>query len=68
MTDQAPGRGSAEEIADGISFGRPFIANPDLVHRLAICAPLNAGDESTYYSGGAPGYVDYPTFDEAKAA
>ena len=43
----------AEGIADGISFGRPFIANPDLVHRLAICAPLSPGDESTFYSGGA---------------
>ncbi len=58
----------AEGIAEGISFGRPFIANPDLVHRLAICAPLSPGDESTYYSGGAEGYVDYPAFDEAQAA
>jgi 2,4-dienoyl-CoA reductase-like NADH-dependent reductase (Old Yellow Enzyme family) len=58
----------AEGIADGISFGRPFISNPDLVHRLAVGAPLSAGDTSTYYSGGAAGYVDYPTFDEAEAA
>jgi len=58
----------AEGIADGISFGRPFIANPDLVHRLAIGAPLSPGDEASFYSGGAEGYVDYPTFDEAKAA
>jgi 2,4-dienoyl-CoA reductase-like NADH-dependent reductase (Old Yellow Enzyme family) len=58
----------AEGIADGISFGRPFISNPDLVHRIAVGAPLNPGDEATYYSGGATGYVDYPTFDEAQAA
>ena len=58
----------AEGIADGISFGRPFISNPDLVHRLAVGAPLSPGDTSTYYSGGAAGYVDYSTFAEAQAA
>ena len=31
-------------------------------------APLSAGDPSTFYSGGAAGYVDYPTLEEAKAA
>jgi N-ethylmaleimide reductase len=58
----------AEGIADGISFGRPFISNPDLVHRLAVGAPLAPGDSETFYSGGSSGYVDYPTLDEAKAA
>jgi 2,4-dienoyl-CoA reductase-like NADH-dependent reductase (Old Yellow Enzyme family) len=54
--------------ADGVSIGRLFIANPDLVKRIALGAPLNEGDSSTYYSGGARGYVDYPALDEAKAA
>lgn len=54
--------------ADGVSIGRLFIANPDLVKRLATGAPLNEGDSSTFYAGGARGYVDYPTLDEAKAA
>ncbi len=58
----------AEGIADGISFGRPFISNPDLVHRLAVGAELSPGDQDTFYWGGAAGYVDYPTLDEAKAA
>jgi 2,4-dienoyl-CoA reductase-like NADH-dependent reductase (Old Yellow Enzyme family) len=58
----------AEGIADGIAFGRPFISNPDLVHRIAIGAPLSPGDIDTFYSGDARGYVDYPTLDEAKAA
>jgi N-ethylmaleimide reductase len=58
----------AEGIADGISFGRPFISNPDLVHRLCHCLPLSSGDPDTFYSGGAEGYVDYPNFDEAEAA
>jgi 2,4-dienoyl-CoA reductase-like NADH-dependent reductase (Old Yellow Enzyme family) len=58
----------SEGIADGISFGRPFISNPDLVHRVATGAPLAEGDIRTFYSGGAAGYIDYPTLDEAKAA
>jgi len=58
----------ADGITDGISFGRPFISNPDLVHRLAVGAPLAPGDVSTFYSGGPSGYVDYPALDEAKAA
>jgi len=54
--------------ADAVSIGRLFIANPDLVRRIALDAPLNEGDSATYYSGGAEGYVDYPALDEAKAA
>jgi len=55
-------------IADGVSIGRLFIANPDLVKRIALNAPLNEGDRSTFYAGGANGYVDYPALEEAKAA
>jgi 2,4-dienoyl-CoA reductase-like NADH-dependent reductase (Old Yellow Enzyme family) len=58
----------AEDVADGISFGRPFIANPDLVERIRIGAPFSPGDAASFYSGGANGYLDYPTFDEAQAA
>jgi 2,4-dienoyl-CoA reductase-like NADH-dependent reductase (Old Yellow Enzyme family) len=54
--------------ADGVSIGRLFIANPDLVRRLALGAPLNEGDPATFFSGGAAGYVDYPTLDDAQAA
>jgi len=54
--------------ADAVSIGRPFIANPDLVRRIALGAALNEGDPNTYYSGGAAGYVDYPLLDEAVAA
>jgi 2,4-dienoyl-CoA reductase-like NADH-dependent reductase (Old Yellow Enzyme family) len=54
--------------ADGVSIGRLFIANPDLVTRIAAGAPLNDGDPATFYSGDARGYVDYPTLEEAKAA
>jgi 2,4-dienoyl-CoA reductase-like NADH-dependent reductase (Old Yellow Enzyme family) len=58
----------AEGIADAISFGRPFISNPDLVERIRSGATLAAGDEGSFYSGGARGYVDYPTMDKAEAA
>jgi 2,4-dienoyl-CoA reductase-like NADH-dependent reductase (Old Yellow Enzyme family) len=58
----------AEGVADAISFGRPFISNPDLVERLASGAPLAPGDTSTFYSGGASGYTDYPRQKEAEAA
>ncbi|MDQ3144389.1 MAG: alkene reductase [Pseudomonadota bacterium] len=50
----------AEGVADAISFGRPFLANPDLVERIRRGAPLNEWDVATYYSQGAEGYTDYP--------
>lgn len=46
--------------ADLIAFGRPFIANPDLVERLRRGAALATPDAATFYSAGADGYVDYP--------
>ena len=51
--------------ADLVAFGRPFIANPDLVERLRLNAPLNEPDRTTFYSGGAEGYTDYPLLDRA---
>jgi N-ethylmaleimide reductase len=54
--------------ADAISIGRLFISNPDLVKRIALGAPFSEGDTTNFYFGGAQGYVDYPTLDEAKAA
>lgn len=46
--------------ADLVAFGRPFIANPDLVERLRSGAPLATGQRETFYGGGAEGYTDYP--------
>ena len=54
--------------ADAVSIGRLFIANPDLVKRIALDAPLNPGDSRTFYSGGPEGYVDYPALVEQEAA
>jgi N-ethylmaleimide reductase len=46
--------------ADLVAFGKPYIANPDLVERLRRNAPLNTPDKTTFYGGGAKGYTDYP--------
>ncbi|NTG44492.1 alkene reductase [Rhizobium rhizogenes] len=46
--------------ADLFSFGRPFIANPDLVKRLKTAVPLAEVNPTTIYGGGAEGYTDYP--------
>ena len=48
--------------ADLVSFGSPFIANPDLVRRIAENLPLAAADRTTYYQGGRNGYLDYPAY------
>ncbi|HEX4880573.1 MAG TPA: alkene reductase, partial [Limnobacter sp.] len=47
--------------ADAVSFGRLYIANPDLVERLKHDAPMNEPDPSTFYVPGEKGYTDYPT-------
>ena len=46
---------------DLIAFGRPFIANPDLVARLKGGHGFNEPDPTTYYGQGAQGYTDYPS-------
>lgn len=55
----------AEDKADLIAFGRPFIGNPDLVERLRTGSPLSAFNPATLYGGGATGYIDYPTLAES---
>jgi N-ethylmaleimide reductase len=58
----------AAGLTDLVSFGTLFLANPDLPERFAEGAPLNAPDPSTFYGGGARGYIDYPTRDAVAAA
>jgi N-ethylmaleimide reductase len=49
--------------ADLISFGRPFISNPDLVERFAHGWPLNPpADQKVWYSFDAAGYTDFPRY------
>ncbi|MBO0764893.1 MAG: alkene reductase [Hyphomicrobiaceae bacterium] len=45
--------------ADAVAFGKAFIANPDLVRRFALNAPLNRWNSATFYSAGPEGYTDY---------
>ena len=54
--------------ADAVAFGVPYLANPDLVVRLEQDAPLNTPDSDTFYGGGAEGYTDYPTLEDATSA
>lgn len=46
--------------ANLVSFGAPFISNPDLVERLRCDIDLAPADPETYYQGGSRGYTDYP--------
>lgn len=51
----------AENSVDAVSFGRLYIANPDLVDRFKRGGPFNKMDKRTIYGGdGAVGYTDYP--------
>jgi N-ethylmaleimide reductase len=73
IVDGGRDRASAEEAmraaeADLVAFATPFIANPDLVERLAHNQALAVPDPQTYYQGGARGYIDYPPFDTARNA
>ncbi|MEV8375985.1 alkene reductase [Kribbella sp. NPDC056861] len=51
--------------AELISFGRAFIANPDLVERLRLGLPIADHDQDTWYAGGDAGYLTYPTYRHA---
>ncbi|MFC4291323.1 alkene reductase [Sphingorhabdus arenilitoris] len=50
----------ASGLCDAISFGRPYISNPDLVARLRDNAELTPDDYKSWYSDGPVGYTDYP--------
>lgn len=57
----------ASGLADAVAFGRPYIANPDLVERFATGADLNTPDRTTFYGGAEKGYTDYPFLQKAAA-
>jgi 2,4-dienoyl-CoA reductase-like NADH-dependent reductase (Old Yellow Enzyme family) len=64
-------KASAEAIiargdADAVAWGKPFIANADLVRRFELDAALNDWDTSTFYAAGAEGYTDYPLLETAE--
>ncbi|MEU1276140.1 alkene reductase [Streptomyces sp. NPDC005799] len=49
--------------ADLISFGRAYLANPDLVERFRADAPLAEAEAETIYHGGDQGYITYPALE-----
>jgi N-ethylmaleimide reductase len=53
--------------SDLIAFGRPFLANPDLVERFHQGAPLNSPDPATFYTAGSAGYTDYPALNSSSS-
>ncbi|HEY0485097.1 MAG TPA: alkene reductase [Mycobacteriales bacterium] len=53
----------ADDVAELVAVGRPFIANPDLPRRWQSGAPVNEPDPATFYGGDAEGYTDYPFLD-----
>ena len=50
----------AAGLGDFVAFGREYIANPDLVERIRLRAPLNKQRPEGYYGAAAFGYTDYP--------
>ncbi len=44
---------------DLVAFGRPFLANPDLVYRYENDLPMNDLNMDTFYTPGEEGYTDY---------
>lgn len=54
-------------VADAVSWGRSFIANPDLVERFRTGAPLNTPNPRTFYTPGPEGYTDYPALEPVAA-
>ncbi len=54
----------AAHDAELVSFGVPYIANPDLAERFRSGAELNTPDQKTFYGGDANGYIDYPVMAE----
>ena len=59
--DQEKGNAVIERgDADLVSFGKPYISNPNLVERFAEDAPLTEWDDKTFYTPGKKGYLDYP--------
>lgn len=54
-------------LGDLVAFGRPFIANPDLVSRMKNDIPLAEPNPETFYTPGKKGYTDYPAYQEQEA-
>lgn len=56
---------TCDRTGDIVGYGRIFIANPDLPHRLKHGLEMNAYSRNTFYTPGAAGYTDYPAANES---
>ncbi len=72
LSPEAAARLVARGAVEAVAFGRLFVANPDLVERIARGGPYNALrqdlPDAGFYGGGAEGYTDYPALKEAAGA
>ncbi|MBB3047668.1 N-ethylmaleimide reductase [Litorivivens lipolytica] len=59
--DRDEAESALDEQIQAVSFGRPFIANPDLVRRYREGLALSQMNPKTLYTPGEAGYTDYPT-------
>jgi len=59
-TQESAEKAIDQGTADAVSFGVPFISNPDLPRRFLEKLELNETNFSTLYAEGAQGYTDYP--------
>ena len=70
LNDGFDGTTAAQALMEGrgaaVSFGRHYIGNPDLVHRLRGGLPLAGFDAKALYTPGPIGYVDYPRIDSSE--
>ncbi len=64
-TFESGNKAIASGHADLVAFGRPFVANPDLVDRFRFGASLNEMSRESYTGQGPSGYTDYPRMDAA---
>lgn len=65
--DQESGNKIIEQgLADAVAYGKPFISNPDLVERFKENASLSEWDQTTFYTPGEKGFLDYPSLEEVK--
>lgn len=65
LTKEIAGSVLADGKAEAVVFGAPFLANPDLVERFRLDAPLNTPSRDGMYATGPEGYIDYPTLAES---
>ncbi|MBF6214997.1 alkene reductase [Nocardia puris] len=55
-------------VADAVTLGALWLANPDLDARIKAGGPYNTPDQATFYGGDHTGYTDYPTLDKVASA